>query len=189
MLIKSSLFGGGLAVGNYYQGGFVAYLDIPNKQGLIVSPVDLSGSQCAWENEPYQSISTSDTYGSGATNTTNILASSSPTPAAELCDVYSNDGYNDWFLPNKNEMLKVFVAYRDGFLNRANIRGFRTSNPPTTPNLYWTSYSQEFNTAWFVDFANPSSYINNEGQGFRCCGASSPGPGCWVRACRYITFP
>lgn len=167
-----------IGVGNYYQGGYIAYFDLTTKQGLIVSPTDLSGSQCAWQNQPYEAVTTSDTYGQGAQNTTNILASTVATPAAELCDAYTNQGYNDWFLPNLNELKLVFTAYSQGKLTRANIQ----------PSVYWTSYSQAFNTAWFVDFAIPSVYANNEGQGIRDSGPSSPGPGCWVRACRYITF-
>jgi hypothetical protein len=167
-----------IGVGNYYQGGYIVSFNSTTKQGLIVSPVDMTGSLCAWEIEPYQTISTTNTYGSGQTNTTNILASSSPTPAAELCDAYTNQGYNDWFLPNLNELKLVFTAFSQGKLSRANIQ----------PSGYWTSYSQAFNNAWFVDFAIPSVYANNEGQGFRCCGTASPGPGLWVRACRYMTF-
>lgn len=168
-----------LGIGNYYQGGYIAYLDLNSNQGLIVSPTDLTGSRCAWEAEPYQTITTTNTYGSGQTNTNNILASTSATPAAELCNSYINQGYDDWFLPNTNELLKVFDAYHYlGKLGRANIQ----------PSLYWTSYSVAFNTAQFVDFAVPSSYGGQVGNGFRCCGPSSPGPGLWVRACRYITF-
>ena len=177
-----------LGIGNYYQGGYIVSFNQTTKTGLIVSPTDLSGSLCAWEKEPYQTSSTSNTYGSGQTNTTNILASSSPTPAAELCNDYVNQGYNDWFLPNTTEMLLVWNAYFAGKLDRANIKGYRTYPPGTTPTLYWTSYSLAFNTAQFVDFANPSSYLNQTGDGFRASGPSSPGPGCWVRACRYITF-
>lgn len=164
--------------GSYYQGGFVVWANLSTNQGLIVSTTDLSGSQCAWQNEPYESVTTSEAYGQGQTNTTNILASTSPTPAAELCDAYSNDGYTDWFLPSTTEMLYVFNAYRDGFLRNASIR----------PSPYWTSYAPNFASARFVDFAIPSSYTGQVGDGFRCCGPSSPGPGLWVRACRYITF-
>ena len=179
MIFRNTIFsGGGFATGSYYQGGYVVFANETTNQGLIVSPTDLTGSQVPWEREPYQTITTTNTYGSGQTNTTNILASSSPTPAAELCDSYSNDGYSDWFLPNTTEMLFVFRAYAEGALVNANIR----------PSLYWTSFSVNFNTAQFVDFAIPSSYLNQTGNGFRCCGPSSPGPGLWVRACRYVTF-
>jgi hypothetical protein len=187
MIFKTGLFGQSLGLGNYYQGGFIVYLDINNKQGLIVSPTDLTGSQCAWEQQPYQTVTTTNTYGSGQTNTNNIVALPSITPAADLCDAYVNDGYSDWFLPNTNELYKVFQAYYDGFLGNANLRGFRAS-PGVKPFPYWTSYSVNFNTAQFVDFAYPSDYLGQIGNGFRDTGPSSPGPGCWVRACRYITF-
>jgi hypothetical protein len=188
MIFQNTLIGNQtIGVGNYYQGGYIVYYNPVTKGGLIVSPTDLSGSQCAWETQPYQTISTTNTYGSGQANTTNILASSSPTPAAELCNDYVNEGYNDWFLPNQNEMLLVWDAYNSGRLNRANIRGYIDYPPGTSPTLYWTSYSQNFSTAQFVDFAKPSSYANQTGNGFRDSGPSSPGPGCWVRACRYIT--
>jgi hypothetical protein len=178
MIFKTGLFGGGLGLGNYFQGGFIVYLDAANNQGLIVSPTDLSGSQCAWEIQPYQTVTTTNTYGSGQTNTNNIIALPSVTPAADLCNAYVNDTYTDWFLPNTNEMLKVFDTYNRGLINQANIR----------TSLYWTSYSVAFNTAQFVDFAVPSVYGGQVGNGFRGSGPSSPGPGCWVRACRYITF-
>ena len=178
MIFKNGLFGGGLGLGNYFQGGFIVYLDNTNRQGLIVSPTDLSGSQCAWEKPTYQTVTTTNTYGSGQTNTNNIIALTSSTPAADLCNDYVNDGYTDWFLPNTNEMLKVFTTYYAGLIPQANLR----------TSLYWTSYSLDFNTAQFVDFAVPSSYLNQTGNGFRDTGPSSPGPGCWVRACRYITF-
>jgi len=187
MIFQNNLFGTGLGVGNYYQGGYIAYLNVPAKQGLIVSVTDMTGSLCAWEVNPYQAVTTTNTYGSGQTNTNNILALTNSTPAAELCDAYSNDGYSDWFLPNTNELLKVFQAYYDGFLNYANIKGFRTY-PGQKPFPYWSSYAVDDLTAEFVDFAYPSDYTGNFSSGFREYGPTFPGQGCWVRACRYITF-
>ena len=189
MIFQSTLFGGGIGLGNYYQGGFIVYLNIPAQQGLIVSVTDMSGSavQMPWEVQPYQSVTTTNTYGSGQTNTNNILALASSTPAAELCDAYSNDGYSDWFLPNTNELYKVFESYYAGYLNQANIQGFRTY-PTSKPFPYWASYSTNFNTAQIVDFAYPSDYGGQVANAFRGSGLSSPGPGCYVRACRYMTF-
>lgn len=188
MIFRNNIFtGGGFATGSYMQGGFLVWADESTNQGLIVSPTDLSGSECAWQNQPYQSVTTTNTYGSGQTNTTNILASTVATPAAELCDAYSNDGYSDWFLPNQTELLLVFNAYNIGAIDNANIRGFRTY-PGAGTQGYWTSYSVASNTARFVDFQVPSSYAGQVGNGFRDSGPVSPGPGLWVRACRYVTF-
>lgn len=178
MIFNTSIYGGTLSTGSYYQGGFLVYVDNATKKGLIVSPTDLTGSQCAWEVQPYQSVTTTDTYGSGQTNTNNILALTNSTPAADLADAYTNDGFTDWFLPSTNEMLKVFNAYNLGLLPSANLK----------PSPYWTSYSLALTTAQFVDFAIPSVYLGQVGNGFRDSGPISPGPGCWVRACRYVTF-
>jgi hypothetical protein len=191
MIFQSTLFSNAIGLGSYYQGGFIVYLNIPAQQGLIVSPVDMSGSavKMAWEVEPYQAVTTTNTYGSGQTNTNNILALTNSTPAAELCDSYSNDGYSDWFLPNTNELLKVFSTYNLGLLSQANIIGYRTPPYQTTKPLpYWSSYSTTFNQAELVDFAVPSDYSGQVGTGFRATGPSFPGPGCYVRACRYMTF-
>lgn len=187
MIFQNGLFGNQFNTGSYYQGGFIVYYNQSTQQGLIVSPTDLTGSQCAWEAQPYQSVTTTNTYGSGQTNTTNIVALTNSTPAADLCDAYVNDGYSDWFLPNQVELNYVWLAYYNGFLDSANIRGFRTS-PGLKPFPYWTSYSTDGLTAQFVDFAYPSDYSNQVGNGWRDTGPSAPGPGCWVRACRYITF-
>jgi hypothetical protein len=188
MIFQNNIFSGAnIGLGNYYQGGYIAYLNIPAKQGLIVSVSDMTGSLCAWEVNPYQDLTTTNTYGSGQTNTNNILALTNSTPAAELCDAYSNDGYSDWFLPNTNELLKVFQAYFDGYLNEANIQGFR-KYPTTRPFPYWASYSVEGYSAQIVDFAVPSNYSGQVANAFRESGLSFPGQGCWVRACRYMTF-
>jgi hypothetical protein len=179
MIFQNNLFGGGVPpVGGYYQGGILVYYSGSIQQGLVVSINDLSGSQCSWEKQPYESVTTTNTYGSGQTNTNNILALTNSTPAAELCDAYVYDGFSDWFLPNTNELLKVFDTYNRGLIPGANLR----------TSLYWTSYSLALTTAQFVDFAVPSSYSGQVGNGFRDTGPSSPGPGCWVRACRYVTF-
>ena len=179
MIFQNNLFGGGVpSLGGYYQGGILVYYNPSLQQGLILSVNDLSGSEVAWEAQPYQTVTTTNTYGSGQTNTNNILALTNSTPAAELCDAYTYDGFSDWFLPNTNEMLKVFDTYFLGLLPQANLR----------PAPYWTSYSLAFTTARFVDFLVPSPYSGQVGDGFRASGPSSPGPGLWVRACRYVTF-
>ena len=165
-------------VGDYYQGGIVAYIDYGIRRGIIISQTDLDVLQKPWQNETYESVTTTNTYGSGPQNTTNILASGVGTPAAELCDAYSNDGYSDWFLPNETELLLVLGNYLKGGIPAANMK----------VSQYWTSYSVGFSTARFVDFNPSSPYVGNVGDGFRCCGLAAPGPGLWVRACRFVDF-
>ncbi|MCP4001428.1 MAG: DUF1566 domain-containing protein, partial [Gammaproteobacteria bacterium] len=48
--------------------------------------------------------------GTGASNTADILAGcNEPGIAAELCDDYSVNGYDDWFLPSKDELARLYA--------------------------------------------------------------------------------
>ncbi|NER18316.1 DUF1566 domain-containing protein [Spongiivirga citrea] len=67
---------------------------------------------------------------------------SNGTVAAKLCQEYSNNGFNDWFLPSEEES---FLMYKNLHLN--GIGGFED-------NLYWTSSEHDFNTATATDFSN-----------------------------------
>lgn len=179
-----------LYIGQYYQGGYVAYLqgNYPNQTGLIIAVNDATGSTVGWQEQTYSTITgLSATYGSGQTNTTNIITqSTTATVAATLCNNYSSSfggiTYNDWFLPSEQELLNV----RANLLllpNRGNF--FGVYDAPPIVSLYWTSYSNAINTANSIDFGGTNTYINNIAVAFRD-GVSGPGPA-RVRACRYIT--
>jgi hypothetical protein len=162
-----------LKVGIFYQGGIIVYVDSPNKQGLIVATEDIVGGQMPWQSD-YTTITTSDVYGQGLQNTINIDAAATTTPAATACLSYTSNGYDDWFLPNITEFQLV--------------RSARTFVPNLINSLYWSSFSLASNTARMLDFNPSTPYVNGITDGIRCCGPSAPGPGGYVRACRYITF-
>jgi hypothetical protein len=164
-----------LKVGIFYQGGIIVYVNSSIKQGLIAATADITGGAMPWQTGDYTTITTSNTYGQGLQNTINIDAAATTTPAATACLNYTLNGYDDWFLPNQTELLLLKSA--------------RTFVPGLSNTVYWTSWSNESNTARMNDF-NPTTPYSPNGQvnGFRCCGLSSPGPGGLVRACRYITF-
>jgi hypothetical protein len=155
-----------------YQGGIIVYVNSVLKQGLIVSNEDVSVGYVAWEQQPYTTITTSNTYGQGLQNTINIDASTSTTTAATACLNYTGGGYDDWFLPNATELQYVRT-------NRIYVSGLSNA-------LYWTSFSSQFNTALCVDFNPSSPYVGAETNAARD-GSGSPQGG-YVRACRYITF-
>lgn len=177
-----------IRVGQYYQGGIVAYVDgtYPNQTGLIIATTDVTGSTTSWQEQTYSTISgLSSAYGSGQTNTTNILAqSSTATIAATLCNDYSIDGYNDWFLPSQTEL-----SYVRGNISLLPNSGsfFGVDSAPAIVSLYWTSYSNAFNTARCIDFGDTGTYVGNVATAFRD-GVSAPGPA-RVRPCRYVTQP
>jgi hypothetical protein len=174
-------------VGQYYQGGFIAFIQgaYPNQTGLIIAPTDVTANIESWQLQSYSSISgLSQAYGSGQSNTTAILAqSSTATPAATLCNNYSNDGYTDWFLPSENELTNV----RNNLSLLPNSGSFVNAyTQPPVVSLYWTSFSNAFNTAIAIDFGGSGTYIGNRTAAFRQAGSGTPS-GARVRPCRYIT--
>jgi hypothetical protein len=95
-------------IGELYQGGIIFYIDETGEHGLIASLHDLDGgSGVAWSNIIDQEADANDIY-DGESNTAAIIAQSGHTSsAALLCDNYTNDGYDDWYLPSMKELLKL----------------------------------------------------------------------------------
>jgi len=82
---------------------------------------------------------TSDGIGSGQANTTAIInllvANSESGKAAQLCDALTINGYNDWFLPSKDELNQMYLKLRVG----NNIGGFVISDNSFPYSIYWSS--------------------------------------------------
>lgn len=141
-----------LEIGDYYQGGVICYLFKPEdslyvdweQHGLIISKEDLGHAAWGMHGQPIAD-STSVALGQGSVNTAKIVrqlgtgSASFYAPitsglrivhpsAALLCRQYISDGYDDWFLPSKNEWYTVFLKY-DSLL----VLGLSTSED------YWSS--------------------------------------------------
>ena len=126
-------------IGSRYGGGVVFYVDGTGKHGLISARngVGFTGTWgCGGVNVP----GTKTEVGSGQANTTLIANSCSDASiAARFCDDLVHNGYNDWFLPSKDELNLMFV-------NRVTI-GFSAVNR-------LSSSQNNGNTAWAQNFDN-----------------------------------
>jgi phosphodiesterase/alkaline phosphatase D-like protein len=129
-----------ISVGESYQGGIVAYTFQPadpgyvagETHGIIAAPTD----QGMVEWGCYQAdIPGADgtAIGKGKQNTLDIVNGCATAGiAAKICNDLVLNGYDDWYLPSKDELNKLFI-------NRESIGGF-------IDNSYWSSseYSDQF---------------------------------------------
>lgn len=146
-----------LSVGQSAFGGKIAYIlqpddpgyDVNVVHGLVATTTDVSTSAMwgCWGTTITGADGTA--IGTGNQNTIDILAGCGEDGiAAKLCSELSitdQDGtvYNDWYLPSKNELIKLYQ-------NRVAISGFNLSG------IYWSS-SEGINQivdAWILDFSN-----------------------------------
>ena len=160
----------GLAIGDAYGGGVVAYIlqsrdpgySETVQHGLIAATGDQDGgSGIMWALPSFQDTSVpggaGTAIGTGAANTTKITNQNgaSLTYAAGLARGYMGGGYRDWYLPSRDELNKLYI-------NRREVGGFHRTG-------YWSSSEVSAWGAWYLDFEgkpvrnknlnfNPQSY-------------------------------
>ena len=148
-----------LTIGMDYLGGKIAYIlqagdpgyDASVPHGLIAATEDQSLGIVWISGGSTQSTSvlggTGTALGTGSSNTDNIIAqavaagnNTLTSYAAGLARAHNGGGYNDWYLPSKDELNKLY-------LNRVAIGGFAN-------DYYWSSSENNASYAWFQYFGN-----------------------------------
>ena len=140
-------------------GGLKAVYFAGQIHDLIAAVADQS-SGIQWYNGGYDTTgATSTALGTGATNTTTIISvqGATETHAAGLARAYDGGGYDDWFLPSKDELNKMY-------LNRATINTTAASNSGSDfgTNYYWSSTEFDIVNAWSQVFASGFQYNGNK---------------------------
>ncbi|RMZ49977.1 DUF1566 domain-containing protein [Flavobacteriaceae bacterium PRS1] len=136
----SSDSGGGLAIGDSYQGGIIFYLD-GFGGGLIAAPSEQS-TGAKWGCQGTVITGADGTaIGTGNQNTIDIEAGCTTAgTAADICANLTLGGYSDWFLPSKDELNQMY-------LNKTVIGGF-------TEYYYWSSTEADNGPAWGQGFSS-----------------------------------
>jgi uncharacterized protein (TIGR02145 family) len=152
-------------IGSNFAGGIVFYIDSTGQHGLVCAPNDqgqyLGG--CLGGNY----VGTSTALGTGIANTGIYANGCTPHPelkAANICWNLVLNGYNDWFLPSRDELSLMYQNLRTQ--NLGNFGGAGSGR-------YWSSSqngccSNSGSSAWGVDFNNGNIvdcpyyiYVNN----------------------------
>ena len=158
-----------LEIGMEYQGGIIFYLDASEKHGLIAAKKDQGLGEIEWSNgsnwdKETKAIGTA--IGTGKSNTATIVYEffgiGIGNYAAKICDDLVLEGYNDWFLPSKDELELVYQS-------RELIGGF-------SQTTYWSSsadaynsggYYPEFKYAWNQNFISGSQSTSGKDNIYR----------------------
>jgi len=142
-------------VGMLAEGGIVFYVDESGEHGLVTAMEDLE-VYYAWGCSGIGIDGADGTaIGTGYQNTLDIVSGCSETPiAASEALAYESEGYSDWYLPSKYELLEMYSTIGNGG-PEGNIGGFDSG-------LYWSSSETGNNHAWPVDFNNGSTDANGK---------------------------
>ena len=155
--IVGATAGGGFAhyIGELYGGGIIVsvWKESGVEHGLIASltDVDTSGK---WSSITSAIIgSTAQSPSDGQANTTAIIAQGDVSGAAYLCDNYSANGFDDWYLP---AIWEINQCYNAAFVVNAILGatdGFQA-------DYYWSSTENENSSAWYYSFYRGYGYAD-----------------------------
>jgi hypothetical protein len=96
------------AIGLAYQGGIIIYLDETLQHGIISATTD-QGVGGAWGCYGF-AMGTSPGIGTGQANTTAIVNGCGTAGiAARICDDLVLNGYDDWYLPSRDELYLMYL--------------------------------------------------------------------------------
>lgn len=134
-------------IGALYEGGYIFYIDPSGYHGLIAARDDMTeyvGGEyvlTTWNNGTFVTTNATNTViGSGQSNTNLIVsAQGSGYYAAKLCLNYDRYGFDDWFLPSKDELFLIYQL--------------RDKIPSLNFNFsYWSSTEYDNDEAWYQQF-------------------------------------
>lgn len=127
-------------IGQEYGGGIIVYIDETGEHGIIAAKTDQSLG-ATWYNGDFYVVTgaTGKDLGTGPYNTRKIIRAQGVDAiyAARDCAAYRAEGFNDWYLPSKNELAEVFK--QKALLGIGN-------------DVYWSSTEVDANIAWAQNF-------------------------------------
>lgn len=147
---KDSLYG------KIYQGGYIFHFFDKDTTGMVFGlkelayPYDTAKSHIIWSCRGVFTGATGTAIGTGLENTLKIKKANCPLydpdektwmiAAAEICLEYKGAGFNDWFLPSKDELHEAYMN-----LSYSSLVDFDNHS-------YWSSSEKDVEFAWIEHF-------------------------------------
>jgi hypothetical protein len=106
--------GGGLAVGDSYLGGVIAWLDVTGDTGIIVQQNVVVGELLARFEDVWSTPDNTDTgaistgWGFGTSNSNDIVANTTTSLALSILNDYYG-GYSNWVMPSLDDMNNILT--------------------------------------------------------------------------------
>lgn len=137
-------------IGDMYKGGYIFKINMWGK-GLCAAPKDKTSVKWGCYGTLIDGAD-GEEIGDGKQNTTDILDMCEEYSAAQYCDDYVNEEYEDWYLPSIQELE---LMYSQLYLN--DLGNFSSGK-------YWSSTENFSMGAWFLSFST-GERGNNEQKG------------------------
>ncbi len=147
-----------ITIGQNFGGGIVFYIDSTGRHGLIVSKVNQSFN-IPWSNNNNSIVThaTGTGVGWGRENTKVIVnIQGQGTYAASICDNLDISGYDDWYLPSKDELHLLYQQKASGKINLPD-------------DFYWSSTEASQNDAWSQSFSNGANSSTDKHGNYSIC--------------------
>ncbi|MDB4241849.1 DUF1566 domain-containing protein [Polaribacter sp.] len=164
--LQTQITNNAIRVGMYFQGGVVFHIledgdtgyVVGETHGLIAAVQDQSSGIRWYNGINVITGATGTAVGTGSANTDaiiNVQGATETSYAAGLARAYTGGGYTDWFLPSKDELIKMYT-------NRATINTTATANDGSNfaTNYYWSSTESGYEYALVLGFFDGSQYFN-----------------------------
>lgn len=158
-----------IQVGDTMYGGIVFYVDETGQHGLVssMSNIEVNSSNILVDWDPTGSCgmiegADGEGVGDGFQNTLDIVGQQCMAGwnAAEICYNYEENGFDDWFLPSKQELLLMYHNI-GSYSFIGNVGGFH--DVLSDGAIYWSSTEYDAEQAWFVNFgvgADESNFLD-----------------------------
>lgn len=136
------------SVGLSYQGGIIFYIDGTGQHGLIAASSD-QGTGKQWGCYGTLIGDTATSIGTGLANTRAIAyICNIANIAATICSSLLLNGYNDWFLPSRDELNQMYIQ-------RNVIGGFAATQ-------YWSSSEWTAFWSWHQNFSGGGQGVDRK---------------------------